>query len=77
MVSGKLTVTNKKLIETTKIAGKYTVSTGFYKTKPAGKYDFNYDAGKTKMIVSYRLTPEEKNDKKTMTKLVCTFLMTR
>lgn len=63
VVNGKLTTTNKKMLETTKLAGSL-VGTGFYQAKVDGKYGFNYDADKTKMLVSYRLKPEVKNDKK-------------
>jgi hypothetical protein len=66
--SGKITVTNHKLHETTKIAGKTTM-TGFYKYKTTGKYDYNYDADHKKLLVSYRLFPLERNDKKNYDKI--------
>ena len=63
VVNGKITTANKKMIETTKIAGTL-VASGFYQSKTTDKYQFNYDAAKSKMLVSYRLKPLEKNDKK-------------
>jgi len=62
VAGGKLTNTNSKLFETTKLAGDL-MSTGFYKMKMVNKFTFNYDAEQTKLLVSYRLKPEEKNDK--------------
>jgi hypothetical protein len=69
VVSGKITQSNKKLFDATKIAGSMAVMTGFYRYKMAGKYDFNFDADHTKLLVSYRLAPEEKNDKKNYDKI--------
>ncbi len=63
VVSGKISESNKKLFDATRISGSGYASTGFYRAKAVGKYDFNYDAGHTKLMVSYRLAPEEKNDK--------------
>ncbi len=68
VVNGKITTSNKKMIETTKIAGTL-VASGFYQAKTSDKYQFNYDADKTKVLVSYRLKPEEKNDKKNYDKI--------
>ncbi len=62
VVNGKLVSTNNKMNETSKIAG-YMVSTGWYRAKTAGKYNFDFDAAKTRLLVSYRLWPEERNDK--------------
>ena len=56
------------MIETTKIAGNL-VASGFYQAKTSDKYQFNYDADKTKLLVSYRLKPEEKNDKRNYDKI--------
>jgi hypothetical protein len=36
---------------------------GFYSIKLTDKYKYNYDAQRKKLLVSYRLTPEERNDK--------------
>ncbi len=68
VASGKITVSNKKLIETTRMAGSM-VSRGWYQFKVANKYDFNFDADHKKLLVSYRLFPEEKNDKKNYDKI--------
>lgn len=62
VTSGKLTNQNTKMFETTRLTGDM-VSTGFYQMKVDNKYKFNYDAEKKKLLVSYRLWPEEKNDK--------------
>jgi hypothetical protein len=69
VVSGKITESNKKLFQAEKIAGSGYVSNGFYSAKAVGKYDFNFDADHTKLLVSYRLAPEEKNDKKNYDKI--------
>lgn len=66
--SGKITDPNHKIIEATKIAGS-TAKTGFYSYKTTNKYQYNYDAGKKKLLVSYRLMPEEKKDKKNYDKI--------
>ncbi|HAO46464.1 MAG TPA: hypothetical protein PLZ45_10105 [Ferruginibacter sp.] len=63
IVAGKLTSTNNKMFETSRLTGDY-VSSGFYQVKVENKYKFNYDADHKKLLVSYRLWPEEKNDKK-------------
>ncbi len=68
VVSGKIKVSNKKMIETTKIAGTL-ISSGFYQYKVDNKYQFNYDADNKHLLVSYRLSPEEKNDKKNYDKI--------
>ena len=68
VVTGKIITSNKKLIETTKMAGSL-VATGFYRYKLDNKYQFNYDADNTKLLISYRLYPEEKNDKKNYDKV--------
>lgn len=66
--SGKITDANHKIIEATKIAGSATMS-GFYRYKTTNKYEYNYDAEQKKLLVSYRLTPEERNDKKNYDKI--------
>jgi hypothetical protein len=63
VVNGKITESNKKLFDAGKIMGNSAVMTGFYRYKMTDKYDFNFDADHTKLLVSYRLAPEEKNDK--------------
>lgn len=68
-VSGaKLTGTNSKMFETTRLSGDLA-STGFYQMKVDNKYQFNYDAEAKKLLVNYRLWPEEKNDKKNYDKI--------
>ncbi|MEO6731363.1 MAG: hypothetical protein ABIN01_09100 [Ferruginibacter sp.] len=66
--SGKITNTNQKMIEATKIAGSMTMS-GMYNYKTVDKYEYNYDADLKKLLVSYRLNPEERNDKKNYDKI--------
>ncbi len=66
--AGKITEANHKMCETTKIAGKTTM-TGFYSYKTTGKYQYDYDADQKKLLVSYRLYPEERNDKKNYDKI--------
>ena len=68
VASGKITETNKKLIETSKVAGTL-VTTGFYQYKTVNKYTYNFSADERKLLVSYRLNPEEKNDKKNYDKI--------
>jgi len=69
VVSGKITVSNKKMFDAGRISGSGAAMTGFYRYKVTNKYQFNYDAENTKLLVSYRLTPEEKNDKKSYDKI--------
>jgi hypothetical protein len=66
--SGKITSSNKKLIETSKIGGSLAIS-GFYQYKVTDKYQYNFDAEQKVLLVSYRLVPEEKNDKKNYDKI--------
>jgi hypothetical protein len=66
--TGKITEANHKLVETTRLGGD-AVSSGFYRYKLAGKYKFNYDVDQKKLLVSYRLHPEERNDKKNYDKI--------
>ncbi|HMK05645.1 MAG TPA: hypothetical protein VK489_15695 [Ferruginibacter sp.] len=63
VTGAKLTNTNSRMFETTKLTGDLT-TTGLYQFKIDNKYKFNYDADHKKLLVSYRLWPEEKNDKK-------------
>lgn len=73
VVSGKITQSDKKLFDASKIAGKSSVTTSrflqMYFQKATGKYDFNYDADHTKLLISYRLAPEEKNDRDSYDKI--------
>jgi hypothetical protein len=61
--SGKISDANHLLNETGKIAGVNLRTTGLYPYKTIGKYQFDYDADRKKLLVSYRLFPEE-NPKK-------------
>lgn len=64
----------KKLIETTKMGGSSIVMTGLYRYKQADKYQINFDADHKKLLVSYRLMPEDRRDKYNYDKLgVCVF----
>ena len=56
------------MFETTRLSGDLA-STGFYQMKVDNKYQFNYDAEGKKLLVNYRLWPEEKNDKKNYDKI--------
>jgi hypothetical protein len=66
--SGKISEANHKIIETSKIAG-LSASRGFYSFKTTNKYQYDYDAEQKKLLISYRLYPEEKNDKKNYDKI--------
>jgi hypothetical protein len=66
--TGKITEANRKLLETSKIAGA-KASTGWYSMKTIDKYKYNYNADRTKLMISYRLYPEERNDKKNYDKI--------
>jgi len=66
--TGKIKEANHKLLESTKIAGAAELR-GFYSYKTANKYQFDYDANQKKILVSYRLFPEERNDKKNYDKI--------
>jgi len=66
--SGKMLVTNKKVHETSRLAGDM-VQRGFYSYKLDNKYQFNFDADRKHLLVTYRLFPEEKRDKKNYDKL--------
>ncbi|MEO7265811.1 MAG: hypothetical protein ABIW38_12915 [Ferruginibacter sp.] len=71
--TGKISEPNKKMLSTTKIAGEYSGSSFGWGIgsggKTVGKYDLNYDANNTHLLVSYRLYPEERNDKKNYDKI--------
>ena len=69
IAGGKLKATNKKMFQTTKLGGEGYESNGFYSAKLVGKYNFNQDADRTKLMVSYRLKPEFRNDKVNYDKL--------
>jgi len=69
VVTGKITVSNKKMFDATKIAPGGYAANGFYSMKATNKYQYNFDADNKKMLVTYRLVPEERNDKKNYDKL--------
>ena len=69
VASGKIPVTNHKLLDATKIAGEGGGMTGFYRFKATDKYRYNYNAERNKLLVSYRLKPEVRNDKKNYDKI--------
>ncbi|MGN6439056.1 MAG: hypothetical protein ACTHMM_21105 [Agriterribacter sp.] len=62
--NGKLADTDVKLIEADKMASGGAAVNGFYSFKGVDKYDFQFNASRTKLMVSYRLFPLERNDKK-------------
>lgn len=66
--SGKIIDGNRKLIETTKIAGVQSNS-GYFNIKTTNKYSYDYDADHKKVLITYRLWPEEKSDKKNYDKI--------
>ncbi|GAO44665.1 hypothetical protein [Flavihumibacter petaseus] len=66
--TGKLEDNNKLLFSTTKVTGNL-VPRGWYISKVDDKYDFTYSHDKTKLLISYRLFPEQRNDKKNYDKL--------
>jgi len=68
VVTGKITDANKLMFETTKMAG-VPVGKGFYNFKMTDKYQYAYDAERKKLLVTYRLMPEQKNDKKNYDKI--------
>lgn len=63
LINGKITKSNVKINETSRIAGSLA-GRGFYSYKTVDKYTFNFNADRTKLLISYRLFPEERNDKK-------------
>ncbi len=74
--TGKITDGNKKILTCSKIAGDYSnggVRVGMWGSAAIGKainkYDLNFDANNTHLLVSYRLYPEERNDKKNYDKI--------
>ncbi|MBX3253975.1 MAG: hypothetical protein KF862_07520 [Chitinophagaceae bacterium] len=66
--NGKLGNKNEKLIETDRLAGSMS-TTGWYSFKKTDKYQFNFDANRTKLLVSYRLAPADKKDKKSLDRI--------
>lgn len=68
IVKGKVAESNHRMFETTKMGGD-VVTIGLYSYKLTNKYQFDYDADRKKLLVTYRLSPEFKNDKKNYDKL--------
>ncbi|MEO6669389.1 MAG: hypothetical protein ABIN36_07925 [Ferruginibacter sp.] len=66
--TGQLVDPNRKIIETTKIAG-VNHNNGFFNIKTVQKYSYDYDADHKKVLVTYRLWPEDKSDKRNYDKL--------
>ena len=58
-----ITESGKRIIETTKIEG-IKVEKGWYNYKTEDKYTFDMDAGRSKLLITYGLRDEEKNEKK-------------
>lgn len=67
--NGRFDGKDQKLIEANKMGSEEYMSTGWYSAKKIGKYEFNYDADRTKLLVSYRLVPEDRRDKYNYDKL--------
>lgn len=67
--NGKITETNKKMLQATKIAPGNINSVGWVRFNVGGKYDFNFDSENKKLLVSYRLFPEERRDSKNFDKI--------
>jgi hypothetical protein len=66
--TAKITEANTRMFETTKLTGS-TEAKGFYNFKTTNKYKYQYDADRKKLLVTYRLSPEERNDKKNYDKI--------
>jgi hypothetical protein len=61
--NGKLDSKDQKLIEANKMGSDGYMPTGWYRAKKVGKYGFDYDADRKKLLVNYRLIPEDRRDK--------------
>lgn len=66
--TAKITDANHKMFESTKMAGS-AIAKGFYNMKTVDKYKYAYDADRKKLLVTYRLEPEQRNDKKNYDKI--------
>jgi hypothetical protein len=66
--TAKITDANHKMFESTKMAGS-TIPKGFYNFKTTNKYKYAYDAQRKKLLVTYRLSPEERTDRKNYDKI--------
>ncbi len=68
--TGKITASNKLMVKTTKMGGELIRGGGGWPALKLGfKYQFNYSADEKKLLVSYRLAPEERNDKRNYDKI--------
>ncbi|MEO6230515.1 MAG: hypothetical protein ABJB11_02635 [Ferruginibacter sp.] len=67
-VTGRISEENHLMFESEKMAGEYN-PVGYTSNKTTNKYQFNFDAENKKLLVSYRLYPEFKNDKKNYDKI--------
>lgn len=67
--NGRLAGKDQKLIEANRMGSAGYATNGFYSAKKVGKYDFNYDADHKKLMISYRLVPEERKDKNSFDRL--------
>lgn len=67
--TGKLASNDVKLIEAGKMGGTPMSAGGWYSYKLGNKYDFQFDANRTKLMVNYRLAPLDRNDKKNFDRL--------
>ncbi len=61
--SGKVTGEPRELLESRKLAGDMEM-TGLYRYKKVNKYQFNYSADKSKLLITYRLVPDSRKDEK-------------
>ncbi|MBG9378092.1 hypothetical protein I5907_17780 [Panacibacter sp. DH6] len=68
VTAGKIKDANHKLFQATRMAGTL-VGNGLYSAKVVGKYRYNYNAERSKLLISYRLYPEQKSDKKNFDKI--------
>ncbi|MBI3883734.1 MAG: hypothetical protein HY305_05865 [Sphingobacteriales bacterium] len=63
VTTGKITSANNKMLESSKISGSRiggsSMGFSFGGNKVVDKYDFNFDADHKKLMVSYRLIPDD------------------
>lgn len=73
IAKGQMAEADHKINETTRIANKESVMflTNYAKEQyhESFKYSYNYDKTHTKLLISYRLIPESKRDKKNFDKI--------
>ena len=68
--TGKITTSNKLMLTSTKLGGELVRSGGGWPALKMGyKYQFNFSADNKKLLVSYKLIPAERNDKKNYDKI--------